>query len=376
MYEIIYKNTQSIIISSLICVITLLSSFSFFVYRVQVITYLLFLIELLLLEKLYKTNKLKYLILLIIDSIIIVNMHMHLWMFSIILTLPDRLLNKDIFKFSKSSYKLSTIIISILALIFSSFISIFHGIQFWFPFVALSSKGYKNILEMRPPSLLSYPLLIVLIVISLILIFKKGIKIKYKDLFMIVGILFFSCIAQRNVIYAQLIVPIYITNIYSYNKTINIKKTKINNNIIYPLIVFILLFSFINIFNSIPNNKNDFNTNEDSMVNYIKQIPNYQDIRIYNQVNDGPYLLYNDIKVLSDTRMEVYLEEFNGGFDIIPTIENNNFENIVELYNLNYYLSYSELDINDDWELIYQADGKYLYRKKDHKDINYCLLKE
>ena len=193
---------------------------------------------------------------------------------------------------------------------------------------------------------------------------------------MIVGILFFSCIAQRNVIYAQLIVPIYITNIYSYNKTINIKKTKINNNIIYPLIVFILLFSFINIFNSIPNNKNDFNTNEDSMVNYIKQIPNYQDIRIYNQVNDGPYLLYNDIKVLSDTRMEVYLEEFNGGFDIIPTIENNNFENIVELYNLNYYLSYSELDINDDWELIYQADGKYLYRKKDHKDINYCLLKE
>ena len=49
-----------------------------------------------------------------------------------------------------------------------------------------------------------------------------------------------------------------------------------------------------------------------SIVKYIKENLDYQNIKIINQYNYGSYLLFNDIKVFIDSRCDLYTPEFNG----------------------------------------------------------------
>ena len=46
-------------------------------------------------------------------------------------------------------------------------------------------------------------------------------------------------------------------------------------------------------------------------VNYIKNNLDYKNIKIYNDYNEGSYLMFNNIPVFIDSRLDVYCSEFN-----------------------------------------------------------------
>jgi len=82
------KRTNNKFISLLIALFTVFISSYAFQSRVQSITYLLFFLEVLFIERLYETGKSKYSFYIVVLSIIIVNIHMPIWILSIILFLP------------------------------------------------------------------------------------------------------------------------------------------------------------------------------------------------------------------------------------------------------------------------------------------------
>ena len=123
---------------------------------------------------------------------------------------------------------------------------------------------------------------------------------------------------------------------------------------------------------------NNFNYDEDyypkKTVKYIKENLDYKNIQLLNQYDLGGYLEFHDIPVFIDSRAEVYISEFNGGYDIIgdyiKTSNFNEYEKVFEKYNINYILIIKNGNLdqylinNNKYELIFEENDRYhLYKK-------------
>ena len=108
-------------------------------------------------------------------------------------------------------------------------------------------------------------------------------------------------------------------------------------------------------------------------VKYLKNNADYSNIKLYNDFNFGSFLEFNDIPVFIDSRAEVYIKEFNGGFDIVSdyldTKKFSTYKSIFEKYKF-------------DYALVYKASEIYYYLKYDtefeiaFEEENYTLFKK
>ncbi len=394
-YSICKKITSSKLLSFIITVITIVCTKYAFQIRVQSITYILFLLELIYLEKIYKGNK-KYLLLILINSILIVNLHMPLWILTIVLSLPflaesllcfvseknkkiKSLINKYINLEKPKDYKL--IIYSFIILIVSGIISP-HGLNTYTFFIkVLTTNGYDvlRIGELNKIQLFDCYYELFLLVIFIIGIYIKKLNVKLRDFLLLLGIFIFSLMAIRNIAYFLFIAPLVLLRSYDGKFNLNIKFinkiiSKINIKLLECFVivcVIIMMFAGIKTINL---GSFDFYINNDypvEEVKYIKENLDYKNIRLFNEFNFGSYLEFCDIPVFIDSRAEVFIKEFNGGKDIVSDYSNiSKFEKHKEAfdkYNFDYALVYNGniLDSilkNDNYEEVHRSNSYVLYK--------------
>lgn len=368
------KNIKNTIFSAIISVFTMVIAASSFTPRVQSITYLLFFLEVYFIEKLYKTGNKKNSIFIILISILIANLHMPLWIFSVILYFPflaEFLMSLIINKFKKIKEFIDDKLIinepknkkifltTFIILLLSGLLTPLKLYPYTFFTKSLFNPVFDFIGEMQQPALLYFiwePIFIIILII--IMLFKK-IKIRLQDLMLMLGLFVFSLIAVRNVVYVYIFFPTLIVKILfqSYDMKCGSKKVsmffrKVNKKVvqIFTIVCLITIYSFL--LYKMDFKKQEYNLKidyPDEIVNYIKENLDYQNIKLYTDFNYGSYIAFNDIPIFVDNRAEVYIKEFNGGYDIITDYKNSKtiskYKEIFEKYKFDYALVYTESEL-------------------------------
>ena len=216
------KLTNSFWVSILVTLVTIYICGYAFQSRVQSITYLLFFLEVFFIDKLYNTGKFKYSIYIFLISILIANMHMPLWIFTLILYLPY--IFEFIIKFIIDKSKRIKNIISdrliikypcnkrlfittFIILIFTGLLSPLKLYPYTFFLKSLGNKSYSFIGEMSKTVLIDWKEGLIFIILLFIILFLKNIKIKLRDLSLLIGLFLFALIVNRNFIYFYIFFP-------------------------------------------------------------------------------------------------------------------------------------------------------------------------
>ena len=400
-YNVCKKISSNKPLSFIITLIFITTIAFAFQTRVQSITYLLFFLELILLDGIYKGNK-KCLIPLIIDAIIIVNLHMPLWILTIIIFLPfflegfisflcdnNKKINNFIYKYIEiekpASYKL--LFGSYGLLLLTGLLSP-HGITPYTFFIkVMLTDGYSvvGIGELKRVYLINNYYSLFLIILLILGLYLKKLKIKFRDILLILGMFVFMLMAVRNIIFFGFIAPLVILRSYYNNNNKITIKIKIINKIksylnmrVVKITVLICIIAMIIAGIIIRDFKNyNFYVDENypvEAVKYIKENLDYKNIRLYNHFNYGSYLEYNDIPVFIDSRAEVYIKDFNGGTDVVNDYKNSfklqYYKDIFKKYDFDYALVYKSSDvdyllsIDSDFINIYNDENFVLYEVK------------
>ena len=355
--------------------------------RAQTISCILFLWEIYYIIQLIKTANKKYIILLTITSLLIANIHGTSWIMFFVLFLPffgNQLIYQIIKKSKKNKFDYAVIIEktnNIQKLLIAFVLSFLMGlltpsrICYTYFFKVLQGESQGFIAEHAPLIIIECPFILIIL---FLLYFSKE-KIKLHELFMITGLLLMSFISIRHLIFfltiGLLFLSILLTrNVKSQNDpTFNI----LYNRIFYSNKRSLLILAFsiiIAIIGFKVNTKTDYIDNIHYPIEatkYIKSNLDYQNIRLYNDYQDGSYLLFNDVKVFIDPRYDLYSIAFNHKLDIFAdflSIEYNyEYENVFDKYQIDYvllnknYVLYHILKNNSNYPVIYQ-------------DNDYCLF--
>lgn len=393
-YHVNLNLSKSKIYALIITFITLFLCHDFLVNRVQTITYIFFGAEVYFLNKLYETGKNKYLIYILVLSIIIVNIHMPLWILTIVLVFPFLVealvanlkikipfLNSNIK--IKEPKNLNKILLTFLLLIVTGLCSPLKLYPYIFFIKALGNNDFLFINEMARtvPIVNKYFLIILLLSLGLLILLK--VKVKLRDVLLILGLSLFSLMAVRNIAYIYIIFPTVLGKIIyeNYLGNLKIKLPKIFNYINYDILkisvlVFIGFVSY-SASNSLNIKNYDYKINEDypvELVKYYKENYDYKNLKIFNEFNFGSYLEFNDIPVFVDSRAEVYIQAFNGGYDIIgdylKTSKYIEYKKIFNKYDFDCAIIYrdsaldSYLRADKDYRLVFEENDTFaLYEK-------------
>ncbi len=389
-----YKTTHNKLLSFCVSLITMFLLRNFYTNRIQTITYILFFLEVYYLHKFYNTGHKKYSVFLFLISILIANLHMPIWIFTIILCLPFILeiilipiLNKyrQLKKYISSKIIFTKpansklFILTFIILILSGLLTPLKFYPYTFSIKALGNQAYNFIYEMQPLILIKHLKYLILLSITFIIIFILKTKIKFSDLILIIGLFVFSLIAYRNLAYVYLLYPFLLIKIlyenYSFPSFKFSHLSLINQSTLYFTLLICLSLCYI--FSLRLYQNFDYNYTykyPTEIVKYIKNNLNYNHLKFYNDFNYGSYLAFNDIPVFIDSRVEVYTKEFNGGKDIISdyqkTDKYNTYKEIFLKYNFDYAIVYyqsplsSYLQKDPDYNLIYNENDSFALFQK------------
>lgn len=400
-YYINKKRTNNKFISLLVALITIYLCNYAFQSRVQSVTYLLFFLEVYFIDQLYEKGNTKYSFFVIIISVLIANLHMPLWIFSIILFLPyifeflfkyiadktkifDNIIGENLIVKYPNNKKI--IIITFVILLCTGLLTPLKFYPYIFFIKSLFNNTYLSISEMSKTVLMDplYQYELYLIILFIVIMFIKNIKVKLRDLCLIVGLFVFSFIASRNVIYTYIFYPtIFIKIIYESTSRFQAKLKAINkilknmtNNIVILFVILWLIVIYIFCLYSMDFKKFDYGVSNRypvESVKYIKTNLDYKNIKIYNGFGYGSYLEFNDIPVFIDSRAEVYIKEFNGGRDIVSdylkTQDFSSYKKIFEKYEFDYALLkkdsniYSYLKFDSDFNIIFEEENYVLFKR-------------
>ena len=382
------KKNKSYFISLLFSILAMIMLARFITARAQLITYLLFLIEIILIENLLKEGKKRYIIGLFLISILIANLHAAVWPFYFILMLPylaayfiakivNKIKNKpklgifekkiDLIQDKNIKYLGLVFLISLpLGLLtpigdvpYTYFIKILHG----------NTMQYIN--EHKPLILIeNFFVMGYLFILLIPLIFTK-VKIRLSDLFMILGLLFMSFLSVRHVALLAVVGMFYLCRLISNIGLINSKNTLDFELPWYS--VFIVLITII-ITSGIVykiNSKEQFidtNTYPVTMVDYMQKNLDMKEVKLYNEYDFGSYLIYKDIKVFVDSRSDLYTKPFNHKTDIFTESMKitEKYGRVFQKYGITHILIYKDTDLNQ----ILAASPNY---KLLHKDGRFML---
>lgn len=352
--------------------------------RSQIFSYIFFIIQIYLLESFVKTKNKKYLFALPLLSLLLANIHGTIWVFQFILFLPY--IAEHIFyligkrkkiKINVSSNKLYIEDVSHLKklypFIFASFVvGLFtpsFGIACTYFIKIMQTNTISILLEHQPTVLASNPLYLIFLIFLLFLFILTKTKIKFRDFLMIGGLVFMSLFSIRHILLfasiGLLFVSRYLSDIVKEESeaTCFILYSYITKPLLALLICLCLIISGFR--NYKINEKKDYFSKEDYpilAVHYIKENLDYQNIKLYNNYNEGSYILFNDIKVFIDSRSDLYTEPFNKGVTI--------FDDFVEVY---YHLNYKKILKKYDFTHVLIKRNTDLYKllskDKDYKEL-------
>ena len=393
-YFVNLKLNKSYFLSLLFSILASIMLAHYATARAQLLTYLLFILEIYFIEKLLHSGSKKYIIFLLLDCLLIANLHAAVWPFYFILMLPylfEELIyiisTKIKYNPSKTIFNKKLIIennknIKYLLIVF--IISLFIGILSpVFPepytyFIKISlGDTMKYIHEHKPLVLIENAFVIGYLLILLIPLILTKVKVKLTDITMMSGLLIMSFMSVRHISFLAIIGIFYLCRLICNIGKINSKNPlDFELPIIGSLIVLITVIITSSIVYNINEKKEyiDSNTYPVKMVDYIYKELDTNKIKLYNEYDFGSYLIYRNLKVFIDSRSDLYTKPFNKKTDIFDESMNisKNYGRVFNKYDITHILIYN--DTKDYLDEILNASSNFKLIKKDGRFSLYEYL--
>ncbi|MDD3225578.1 MAG: hypothetical protein PHX70_12930 [Clostridium sp.] len=360
----------------------------FLIIRPQIFSYLIFILEILVLEKYEQTKKLKYLFGLPVLGLALANLHgatipifyvlIAVYMASNFISTENSRIRITSFKVLKYyiGYLLIFSVLSLAAMAINP-----HGMSTVVYMINISGQNmmFDYINELQPLNINTYfgaIMFTIFFTIVLTIILVRRIP-TIKQLIFIFGTFIVALSAIRFasyfVIFSSIVLAQYISQIFS-KEFIETNKTCIalikNRNLVGNFLFIIAFMVPIQLMTFKPG-ITDFSNFPTGIVPILQQQTN---LRLYNEFDAGHFLIYNNIKVFVDGRAEMYTTKCND-VSVLDDYFNVfsgkvNIEEVFEKYNLNYFLVFRDMPADvflynsGFYELIYQDDRYALYTER------------
>ena len=358
------------------CYIGILIGSSFMVTRPYLFDIVFLLLEIYLLELYVIKGKNKYLYVLPIISILMINLHASIWPMLFVVFIPyfiGCIKNKY---FKDENYKLKPLILVFIIMFMCSFINP-YGLDMLF--YLFNSYGYAELNEivgeMNPITVFVIPasLFILVTLLSFYYVCYKRRKIKIRYLLLFLGSLLLAFLHMRGCLF------LFIFGFLSLIDNFNIRREK--NNVVEEnsiLILFFYVFIFIICILLFIFNVNVIDEKESEYYKIVELLDNNasKDIKLYTGYNTGPYFEYRGYKCYLDTRAELfykainkkenimieYYNILNNKVDVQSFLKKYDFDYLVVGINEPFYYSLQYLGYN-----LYYDSGKYRLYKNGSK---------
>ena len=389
-YFINLKQNKSYFLSLLFSILAVIMLARFITMRAQLITYLLFLIEVFFIERLLSTNKKSYIIGLFIICILIANLHAAVWPFYFILMLPylfeyliaiiyDKIRNKPklgifINKITlEKNNNTKTLAIVFLVSLALGLLTPIGNVPYTYFIKIMQGDTMKYIEEHKPLILIQNLFVIGYLLIMLIpLIFTK-VKVRLSDLAMIAGLLLMSFLSIRHIAFLAIIGMFYLCRLICNIGKINGKSALDFELPWYGIFIVTVTIIITSGFVYNINSKKEF-VDETiypvKMVDYMEENLDMKEVKLYNENDFGSYLIYRDIPVFIDSRSDLYTKPFNHKTDIFDECMKitEHYGRIFKKYNITHILIYKDTELNQilaaspNYELVHKEGRFMLYK--------------
>lgn len=385
-YFIINNMTKKKFLSFFYTIIIMTISKNAFTARAQILSFLIFLIEFYVIEKLLETDKNRYVGILMILALILVNIHASVFPMYFVLFMPyiaEYIIS--LFKLNKSdkllieNKKIKKLLIAFIAAILIGFCTPKGLSPYTDMFKAMEGISATFIDELQSIDINSELFFWMSLILSIsILAFTKT-KIKITDAFFILGFALMSLSTYRCVYYYYIISGICIIRLIDalfeeYDISFNFKNKKIKILLIVMIYICITITAITALFNNL---KEDYVNTLKYPVNATEYIVNnidLQNAKIFNHFNFGSYLELKGVKTFIDSRSGVFTTEFNEGTTILEdwvevTGGNKHYKYVFDKYDITHAILYNDELINIyiqndlNWKMIYQDDMFSIYEK-------------
>ena len=345
--------------------------------RAQLATFIIYVWVIFFMEKfLENPKKIGYGLAIILSSILIANLHVAVWPFIFVLSLPyiaeyiialladvviyqkllilyDKIalklnkknpekikeiekeleeveasnLRRKAFRESQEPYKIKMsrnkntkwLILVMVICAFTGFLTPLGTTPYTYLITTMQGDTVKKINEHLPLTLINnIPIMCTIIVILSLLIFTK-VKIRLSDLFMIGGLCYLMLSTRRQLSMFALIGSVILTRLivdlikrYTKNGLEEVEFAFKNIFVIFALIVLMIFTAYHYIKPKIGAEYVNSSSYPVAACDYILENIDLKNARFYNEYNYGSYMLFRGIPVFIDSRADLYAPEFSG----------------------------------------------------------------
>lgn len=391
------KITKNEITSFVSTIATMVILRAFITARAQLVTFILFTLQVLFIELFIQsdTNKSKVLnvIALFAIGVFIANIHTAVWPFFFVLFMPyigeyivsvlvpekiETILERIVL--SRNNNQKFLILVMIIC-IFSGLLTPIGDAPYTYLYKTLIGNSTTYIQEHLPMVLSEniYAMIIFAIYFAL-LIFTK-IKIRLKDMFMTIGLMILSLFSLRQfsifVLIGGLSINLMFSNWWNEKSPQDyefvLKKLTTKTGTIFIIIATILYSLIFFIYNG---NRPyiDEILYPKKATKWLKQNLDVENIKLYNEYDFGSYLLYEGVPVFIDSRADLYTPEFNEGQDVFSDFFATSgltvhYEDTFEKYNITHIMIYNDsmlsvfLSKDENYKAIYVDECVIIYER-------------
>jgi len=382
MYKLTMKvSNGNFFVSFLITLLAGILIFTYMVTRPTIFTIIIVMVELNILESYVITGKNKYLIVLPILSLMMINLHAALWPMLFVIMLPYIVSS---FKFNigiikNKGFNNKFLLLTVSAMILIAFVNPYRLDAMTYLIRSAGYPNMKNIIEIQHPYVMNFIGAIIYIYIFLIalvyILYRNG-KTKFRYFLLTTGTIFMVLISIRNVTYfgicSMFPLAYYLKD---FTLTKNVTSTKKNNKLRVVLICLIIIIIITgNYYKNIKNNTYLEYLNLNNTIDYIFENEDIATMVLYTGFNEGSLVQFRGLPSYIDPRAEVYFKKHNNKEDIFNEYFDLKggkvyYKDILDKYGFTHlivpngeFLS-TYLKNDSDYSAVYENDEYYLYKR-------------
>ncbi len=388
LWYISYKLSRNRIMSLLGSLLILILMKAFITLRAQMVSFTLFIWEYYYLERLAKTGNKRYIAYLILDCLLVVNVHVAVYPFFFIIFMPfiaEWLVSKV---WKRNSYaidrnlEIKPILMVMGVCLLLGFVSPWEGQAYAYLLKTLTNNTMGFIREHQPLILRDHLVILGFMIGWIFIVTRTRMRVRLHDMLFLMGLTGLAIMSLRQGSMMILIGGVVLIKVIGdYFERYEPKEDKRVTGIMLTgkgmivTIVFVLLM----IVNPVRYNwKRDYINKELYPVEIAKYMKDNLDIgnmRLFNGYEIGSYLMLEGIPVFIDSRCDLYTYNYNLKEDIfgdyIDVVRMNKYyEEIFEKYDISHVLIYKDSNLN----VFLERDNNYDVIKVDDYFVLYERL--
>lgn len=324
MYRLTMKvSNNNFFVSYIITMMSNILVYTYMVARPTALTLVVVMVELNLMENwVYEKNN-KYLLILPLLSILMINLHAALWPVIFILILPYFLdsIKFKIFKFTNEGYDNKYLLLSVAAMFIFALINPYGIDAMTYLIRSIGYPYMNNIVEIMPPYINDFSGALIYAYVALIIfiyIFYRCGTSNVRYFLLTIGTIYMVLTSIRNITYFAVCSLFPIAYYLKDFEIVQRYKTKHANNCLRNilLITIIVLVVYSNHKIEVASKMDNGDENLNNMIDYILENEDISQIKLYTGFDEGSLVQFKGLKSYIDPRAEVYFKKHNKKDDI------------------------------------------------------------